>query len=78
MDFQTAFNFVLGSLTGVLGWLARTLWDAVQTLKSDLAQLREEIATDRVHKDDFKSVADAIFRKLDRIEDKLDGKADKA
>lgn len=77
MSFQDVLNLVLGTIIGIVGWIARTLWDAVTSLKNDLSKLREEIANDRVHKDDFKAVSDTIMRKLDRIEDKLDSKADK-
>lgn len=77
-DFQWLINTGFTVMATVFGWLARQLWDAVGSLKKDLARLREEIANDRVHKSDFKDLSDAIFRKLDRIEDKLDGKADKS
>lgn len=76
-DFQWLINAGFTIMATVFGWLARQLWDAVGSLKKDLSKLREEIANDRVHKTDFKDLSDAIFRKLDRIEDKLDGKADK-
>ena len=77
MDWQDGFNIVLGLLAGVFGWLARTLFDAVSTLKDDLAKLREEIAEDRVHKDDFREAIKEIKTMLERIFDKLDGKVDK-
>jgi len=35
------------------------------------------VARSYITKTDFTNVTDAIFRKLDRIEDKLDGKAGK-
>lgn len=75
--FQWLINTGFAVISSIFGWLARQLWDAVGSLKKDLSKLREEIANDRVHKSDFKDLSDAIFRKLDRIEDKLDGKADK-
>lgn len=74
---QWLINAGFTLMSTIFGWLARQLWDAVGALKKDLSKLREEIANDRVHKTDFKDLSDAIFRKLDRIEDKLDGKADK-
>lgn len=77
MDLQSLLNLILGSGVAVVGWLARTLWDAVQALRRDLSSLREEIAEDRVHKDDFKELSQTIMRKLDKIEDKIDRKADK-
>ncbi len=77
MEWQQVINIALGLGASVFGWFARRLWDAVEQLKSDLSHLREEIANDRVHKTDFKALGDALFKKLDRIEDKLDGKVDK-
>lgn len=71
------FNIVLGILAGVFGWLARTMYDAISALKDDLSSLREEIASDRVHKDDFRDAVKEIKYMLERIFDKLDGKADK-
>ena len=76
-NYQWLVNAGFTALSTLFGWLARQLWDAVSVLKKDLSSLREEIANERVHKMDFKDLSDAIFRKLDRIEDKLDGKADK-
>ena len=76
-DIQWLINTGFAVISSVFGWLARQLWDAVGSLKKDLSNLREEIANDRVHKSDFRDLSDAIFRTLDRIEDKLDGKADK-
>lgn len=75
--FQLFINIILGAAASTLGWFARELWSAVKLLKEDLAKLREEIANDRVHKGDFQLAIDRLFQKLDRIEDKLDKKADK-
>jgi chromosome segregation ATPase len=77
MDWQMAFNVLFGVLAAVFGWLARTMFDAVRDLKDDLSNLREEIARDRVHRDDFKEAIREIKAGLERIYDKLDGKADK-
>ena len=77
MNFQDAFNFILTALVGLLTWLGKVMWDDNQHTKVDLAVLREEIANHRVHKDDLKDLSSAIFAKLDRIEDKIDRKADK-
>lgn len=74
---QMFINIGLGLICSVIGWFARELWSAVKLLKEDLSNLREEIANDRVHKEDFRNIVDQIMRKLDRIEDKLDHKVDK-
>lgn len=84
MDLQTAFNITLGLAAFLGGLLVREMWQALKDL-----QTADKALTDKVHaietlvagqyvsKDEFSRLADAIFTKLDRIEDKLDGKADK-
>ena len=77
MNPQEIFNYVVTSFAGLITWLFHTLWGDVQSTKAALGKFKEEIAKHRVHKDDLKDLSEAIFRKLDRIEDKLDSKQDK-
>lgn len=74
---QWIINVVGGCLLSLLGWIARTLWSAVQELKNDLAKLREEIPKNYVPKDDLRDFKDEVLGYLRRIEDKIDKKADK-
>jgi hypothetical protein len=76
-EFQTIINIGAGIALSVIGWFARTLWDAVQELKTDLSKLREELAKDYVPKDDFKEGMSEIRRMFEIITTKLDNKADK-
>ena len=76
-DFQSIINIGAGAALAAIGWIARTLWDAVQNLKDDLAKLREEIAKDYVPRNDFKEFAGEIRSMFQKISDKLDNKADK-
>jgi hypothetical protein len=76
-DYQTIINIGAGSVLAIMGWFARTLWDAVQELKTDLSKLREELAKDYVPKDDFKEGMSEIRRMFEIITTKLDNKADK-
>lgn len=72
-DWKTIAIALLGLFSGILGWLARTLWDAVQKLKSDLESLRLHIATDYVKRDDLKErlaeVMAPVREALDEIKD---------
>lgn len=77
MDTQSLLNIGLTTASMALGWFARELWSAVQALKADLSSLREEIASDRVHKDDFRHALEKVEVMLAKIFDKLDGKQDK-
>ena len=81
---QTLVNWLLAGFGGLIGFLLNVVWQAVKDLqKADIAlaervgEIEVLVAGSYITKTDFTSVTDAIFRKLDRIEDKLDGKADK-
>lgn len=74
---QSIINSLLGGAIAALGWFARQIWDAIKELRSDLARLREELPSRYVPKDEFHQVSAALFKKLDRIEDKIDTKKDK-
>ena len=73
------------ALVGVLGgWWMKAMWEAIKSLEqadkalgSQVADLKVLVAGGYVRTEKFDSMSKAIFAKLDRIEDKLDGKADK-
>lgn len=84
MDAQQLFN-ILFAIVGVLGgWWMKSIWEALKDLERADRKLEEKVsglhvlvAGGYVKTDQFDSMSKAIFAKLDRIEDKLDGKADK-
>lgn len=77
MDIQTLINTILGAILTCLGWFARELWSAVKDLKTDLANLREELPTKYLQKEEHREDMREIKNMLGRIFDKIDGKADK-
>ena len=77
MDGQTIINIVVGTILSVIGWFARQLWDAVQSLKEDMKNLEVELPTNYLRKDEFEFRLDKIENMLERIFDKLDSKVDK-
>lgn len=81
---QEMINWIIGALGAVLGFLLNAVWQAVKDLQDadkDLAdkvsRIEVLVAGDYVKKDEFNTRIDALFGKLDRIEDKIDNKADK-
>ena len=84
MDIQTLINAVI-TLCGVLGgWVLKVIWDVVKELQVADKILVEKVNTieiliagSYITKLDFEKLSVAIFVKLDRIMDKLDGKVDK-
>ena len=61
----------------LLGWLGKTLWDAVAKLKEELNAVKVDLPKTYATKDDIASRFDKIDESLNRIFDKLDKKADK-
>ena len=81
---QALVNWLLAGFGGLIGFLLNVEWQSVKDLQKADKVLEERVgeievlvAGSYIKKTDFTNVTDAIFRKLDRIEDKLDGKADK-
>ena len=74
MEYQDVINVVIGTLLSVLGWFARQLWDAVQTLKEDMKNLEVDLPTTYVRKIDLDARFDKFEAMLTRIYDKLENK----
>lgn len=84
MDMQTSFNVAVGLIAFLGGWVLNSLRDSIKSLTasdSDLATKVQSIellvAGSYVKRDDLDKLTVALFAKLDKIESKLDGKADK-
>lgn len=84
MDAQTAINVAFG-LAGVLGgWVLKFLHGELKTLQAADRDLTTKVhgietlvAGQYVTRDSLDRSMGALFAKLDRIEEKLDSKADK-
>ena len=74
---QTIINLGIGTVLAVLGWFARQLWDAVQTLKEDMKDIEVSLPTHYVRKDELEVRFDKLEVMLNKIFEKLDSKADK-
>ena len=74
---QIIVNIIAGIILGGIGWFGRQLWDAVTELRKDLHQLEVDLPKTYTPKDDFAAAMKEINAGLQRIYDKLDGKADK-
>ena len=74
---QDLFNWLLGAAMTILGWLGKTLWDAVQELKDDMKDIEVELPSHYVRKDELEVKLDKVEAMLNKIYDKLETKADK-
>ena len=70
-------NMAGGIILAGIGWWARMIWESVQRLKEDLHQVEVDLPKSYVSKDDFAKTMTRIEAMFERIEKKLDGKADK-
>ena len=84
MNEQQFFNVAV-AIIGALGdWWMRVMWQSLKGLQQQDSKLADKVgnievlvAGQYVKRDDMNRDIMAIFAKLDRIEDKIDKKADK-
>ena len=81
---QIIINWLLSGFGALLGFLLNAVWQAVKELQdgdkelaTKISEIEVLVAGDYVKKGEFSSVVTALFKKLDRIEDKIDTKKDK-
>lgn len=81
---QTLINWLLGGFGALIGFLLNAVWQAVKDLQAadkeiatKVSEIEVLVAGDYIKKDEFQSSIEALFKKLDKIEDKLDRKVDK-
>ena len=77
MESQDLINAAFGAVLMLSGWVLRTIWDAVNQLKNDLADLERNLPDTYVRRDDYKDDIAEVKSILREIFNKLDGKADK-
>jgi hypothetical protein len=81
---QSIINWLLTGFGALIGFLLNAVWQAVKDLQiadkemaDKVGQIEVLVAGNYLRRDDFEHTIEALFKKLDKIEDKLDGKADK-
>lgn len=84
MDWQTGINAVFALAGALAGYVLKTTHEAMRDLQKADDELTDKlqrvevlVAGQYVHKNDMERLSTALFAKLDKIENKLDGKADK-
>jgi hypothetical protein len=66
------WNTILSLFTGLLIWLAKTMWDEVQRIQILVNRTREEIARDNVTQAEMDRIVTHIDQRFDKLNDKLD------
>jgi hypothetical protein len=73
MDYQVAFNLVVGLAAAFGGWVLRSITNTLENLQRD----HKEMMSQFVRRDDYRDALERIETVLNRIWDKLDDKVDK-
>ena len=81
---QSLFNIAVGVAGAIGGWWMKAIWEALRDLQSadqalagKVSSIEVLVAGTYVTRDELSRTIVAVMNKLDRIEDKLDLKADK-
>ena len=84
LSVQTVLNIMICVAGFLGGWILNTLWKTVQDLQIADDRLADKVSSieilvagNYVTRDQLDKSLDTLFRKLDRIEEKLDSKADR-
>jgi len=81
---QDVINWILGGLGALIGFLLNTVWQSVKDLQTSDKEIAQKVASFEilvadayVKKSEFSVAIKTLIEKLDKIEDKIDRKADK-
>lgn len=84
MDYQTALNITLSLVSFLGGYVLYSIRESIKNLQQRDSELTDKVqqievlvAGQYVKRDDMEKMANALFAKLDKIDSKLDNKADK-
>lgn len=75
---QTEINILFGIFSALIGWLMRTMTEAIRELKiqdrdlvSKVSNLEVLVAGQYVKRDEYERMASAMFNKLDKMDDSI-------
>lgn len=81
---QTIFNWAIGVVGSLGGFIVKAMWDAIKDLRKEntrlsetISALSDKIGREYVRRDDYRDDINEMKGMLMRIFDKLDEKADK-
>lgn len=84
MNEQQFFNVAFAIIGALGGWWMRVMWQSLKELEQQDSKLTDKVSSIEVlvaghyvKRDDMNRDIATIFAKLDRIEDKINKKADK-
>lgn len=83
-EYQVFINWAFSLIGALFGWILKFFYDKLRDLTIQDQDLTKKVqaiellvAGEYVKRDQLERMEEALFKKLDRIELKIDGKADK-
>jgi hypothetical protein len=74
---QSMVNVLITLAAGGYAFILKSMWDSLKTLDHDVSKLEVSVAGEYLKREEWKSDMQRLFDKLEIIDEKLDGKADK-
>jgi hypothetical protein len=81
---QNFIIWIIGAANLLGGFLLNALWQSVKDLQGTDSKIVEKVASiekvvagEYMRREEFTAMMDTLFKKLDRIEDKVERKADR-
>lgn len=81
---QMFVNMIIAGLLAAVSFILKVIWDGLRELQkadidhmSQIATVKLMMADSYIKKEDFDRMVSAVFAKLDKIDNKLDNKADR-
>jgi hypothetical protein len=74
---QSMINLVISIAAGGYAFILKSMWDSLRSLDHQVGKLEVSVAGEYLKREEWKTDMQRLFDKLDAIEEKLDGKADK-
>jgi hypothetical protein len=81
---QNFIIWIIGAVNLLGGFLLNALWQSVKDLQTTDSKIVEKVASiekvvagEYMRREEFTAMMETLFKKLDRIEDKVERKADR-
>jgi hypothetical protein len=74
---QSMVNLIITITAGGYGFVIKSMWDSLKNLDTQVGNLQVSVAGEYLKREEWKQDMQRLFDKLDAIDEKLDGKADK-
>ena len=78
VNVQMIFDILIGLVSFLGGWILNTIKEEQHLLAISINEINTKALPQKIDKDDFNIGVDRIMDQLNRIETKVDGKADKS